>query len=110
MPVTGGLWQLVPFIDGVPLDREKYLREGWRAELLSRFLIGLKQKSRELPYFSPEDRFSIVAYIRMLFSRIEQHAPALMPRVGRAIAFLEREFMGVHDSLRSAFATGITIR
>ena len=102
----GGLWQLVPFVDGLSLDRQRYLHEGWRAGLLSGFLIGLKEKSPGLPYFSPEERFSIVAYIRTLNSQIEQHAPALMPRVGRVIAFLEREFMGVHDALPVGFCHG----
>jgi homoserine kinase type II len=102
----GGLWQLVPFVDGVSLDRRRYLHEGWRAGLLSRFLIGLKEKSPGLPYFSPEERFSIAAYIRTLLSRIEQYAPALVPRFGRVIAFLEREFMGVHDALPVGFCHG----
>jgi homoserine kinase type II len=102
----GGLWQLVPFIDGVPLDRQRYLYEGWRAQLLSRFLIELGEKSRGLPYFSLEERFSITAYILVLVSRIEKYAPALMPRVGRALAFLKREFLGVHDALPVGFCHG----
>jgi homoserine kinase type II len=102
----GGFWQLVPFIDGVPLDRSRYLHEGWRAEPLSRFLIGLKDKSPGLPYFSPEERFSIAAYILTLLSRIAVHAPALMPRVGRAVAYLEKEFLGIHDALPVRFCHG----
>lgn len=102
----GGWWQLAPFVDGVPLDRERYLHEGWRAGPLSRFLIGLKETSRGLPFFSPEERFSLVRYIRTLLSRIEQHAPALLPRVGPVVAFLEREFMGVHDALPVGFCHG----
>ena len=102
----GGLWQLSPFTDGVPLDRRRYLHEGWRAGLLSQFLIELKEKSRGLPYFSLETQFSITAYIRTLISSIAENAPALMPRVGRALAFLEEEFMGVHDALPVGFCHG----
>jgi len=102
----GGVWQLVPFVDGVPLDRDRYLHEGWRAAHLSRFLIALKEASRGLPFFSVEERFSIAAFIRTLLSRIERHAPALAPRVGPAIAFLEQGFMGIPDSLPAGFCHG----
>jgi homoserine kinase type II len=102
----GGLWQLAPFIDGVPLDRQRYLHEGWRAGLLSRFLLELREKSRGLPYFELEERFSIKAYIFVLVSRIEKHAPALMPRVDLALAFLEKEFLVVHDALPVGFCHG----
>lgn len=97
---------MVSFIDGVPLDRRRYLHEGWRAEPLSGFLIELKDKSRGLPYFSPEERFSIAAYILTLLSEIEGHAPALMPRVGRVLAFLEKGFLGIHDTLPARFCHG----
>ncbi len=102
----GGFWQVVPFVDGVPLDRRRYLHEGWRAEPLSRFLIGLKDKSPGLPYFSPKERFSIAAYAVTLLSRIEGHAPDLVPRVSRAVAFLEKRFLGVHDTLPVRFCHG----
>jgi homoserine kinase type II len=102
----GGLWQLVPFVDDVPLDRRRYLHEVRRARLLSRFLIELKETSGGLPYFSLDERFSITTYIFVLVSRIEKHAPALMPRVGRALAFLEKEFLGVHDALPVGFCHG----
>jgi homoserine kinase type II len=102
----GHLWQLAPFIAGVPLDRGKYLYEGWRAEPLSRFLIDLKEKSRGIPYFPDEERFSIKAYILTLVGRIGEHAPGILPQVGRVLAFLERGFMDVHDRLPTGFCHG----
>jgi len=101
-----GYWQLVPFVPGVPLNRGKYLYESWRAEPLSRFLIDLKEKSAGLPGFSQEGRFSIKEYIRNLLCRIGEHAPGLLPRLGRVIAFLEEDFMGIHDSLPVGFCHG----
>jgi homoserine kinase type II len=47
-----GIWQLAPYVPGIPLDRLTYLYEGWRAEILSRFLIELKEKSLGIPFFS----------------------------------------------------------
>jgi homoserine kinase type II len=104
--VDRGLWQLIPFIHGVPLDRETYLYEGWRAEVLSRFLVELREKSRGIPFFSLEERFSIKSYIRTLVRQIDRHAPELMPRIIPALAILEERFMSVCDSLPVAFCHG----
>jgi hypothetical protein len=68
--VDQGLWQLVPFIHGVPLDRETYLYEGWRADVVSRFLIELREKSRGIPFFpsrtdSPSEITLIHSFARL---------------------------------------------
>ncbi len=104
--VDHGLWQLVPFIHGAPLDRETYLYEGWRADVLSRFLVALREASRGIPFFSLEERFSIKSYIRTLVRQIDKHAPELMPRIIPVLAFLERDFMRVCDGLPAAFCHG----
>jgi homoserine kinase type II len=100
------LWQLAPFVQGVPLDRHTYLHEDWRAEVLSRFLIELGEKSRGIPFYPPEERFSLRDYIEVLVRRIEKHAAELMPRIRPALAFLERDFKGVHDRLPVGFCHG----
>jgi homoserine kinase type II len=104
--VDQGLWQLVPFIHGVPLDRETYLYEGWRADVLSGFLIELRETSRGIPFFSLEDPFSIKNYIHTLVRQIGRHAPDLMPRINPVLAFLEERFMSVCDSLPVGFCHG----
>jgi homoserine kinase type II len=104
--IDRGLWQLVPFIHGVPLDRETYLYEGWRANVLSGFLIELREKSRGIPFFSLKDRFSIKSYIHTLVRQIDRHAPEIMPRILPVLAFLEERFMGLCDSLPVGFCHG----
>ncbi|MGE5790786.1 MAG: phosphotransferase enzyme family protein [Syntrophaceae bacterium] len=104
--VDRGLWQLVPYVHGVPLDRETYLYEGWRADVLSRFLIELREKSRGIPFFSLEETFSIKSYIYALVGQIEKHAPELMPRITPVLAFLEEDFMSACDRLPVAFCHG----
>jgi homoserine kinase type II len=104
--VDRGLWQLVPFIHGTPLDRETYLYEGWRADVLSRFLIELREKSREIPFFSLEDRFSIRDYINALVRQIDKHAPQHMLRIIRVLTFLEKDFLSVCDRLPVGFCHG----
>ena len=67
--VDRGLWQLVPFIHGTPLDRGTYLYEGWRAGVLSRFLVELRETSRAIPFFhwrtdSPSGTTSMPSFAR----------------------------------------------
>ncbi len=101
-----GLWQLAPFVAGVPLDRLTYLYEGWRAEVLSRFLIELREKSCGIPFFSLEEKFSLRDYIYTLLHRIEGHAPEISPKIGQTLAFLEKDFMGAYDRLPDGFCHG----
>ena len=102
----GGLWQLMPFVCGVALDRERYLHEKWRADVLARFLIELHVQSRGLPFFSGKAPFSIKAYIATLVRQIDKHRAGIIPRVRRVAGFLERGFMDLHDSLSVGFCHG----
>ena len=43
-------WQMIPFVRGVTLDREKYMYEKWRGPVLADFLIELRRKSNALPF------------------------------------------------------------
>ena len=102
----GGLWQMAPFVPGVALDRETYLYEKWRAGVLSRFLIELRDRSQGLPFFPGEEPFSLKAYIVTLVRRIERFRADIVPRVRRVSGFLERDFMDLHDSLPAVFCHG----
>lgn len=103
---NGALWQISPFISGIPLDRESYLYEGWRAAPLAHFLIDLHRASEEIPYFSLEETFSLKRYILTLVCQMERHAPSLLPRLRPILAFLEQDFWDVHDRLPIAFCHG----
>jgi len=102
----GGLWQLAPFVRGVALDRERYLHDEWRGDVLAEFLIELRDRSRELPFFSGEAPFSLKKYIQTLVLRVEEHRPDIFPRVRRTLAFLETNFMDVHDEFPLGFNHG----
>ncbi|MBF0569843.1 MAG: phosphotransferase [Candidatus Omnitrophica bacterium] len=100
------LWQVVPFIPGVPLDREKYLYEAWRANVLSGFLLELSEKVNGLAFLSLEKPFSLKAYIYTLLRQIEQRRPEIVGKVHPVVAFLERDFTAAHDTLPLRFCHG----
>jgi homoserine kinase type II len=101
-----GLWQLAPYIPGIPLDRETYLYEGWRADFLARFLIDLHAKSQGIPFFAPGEVFSLKDYIHTLAATIACRAPELSPRLDPVLTFLEQGFMEAHDRLPVGFCHG----
>ena len=52
-------WQLVPYVDGVPLRRPEYVFDQWRGSVLADFLLDLRKASSDLPYFDKKTPFSI---------------------------------------------------
>lgn len=101
-----GLWQMVPFLPGEPLDRSSYLYEGWRAGVLADFLIGLQKSSRDIPFFRYDDMFSIKKYVYTLTAQVQRREPGIFPAVQSVVAFLERDFMRVYDTWPAAFCHG----
>ena len=99
-------WQLVPFSPGISLDRSTYLYEGWRADVLADFLIDLRDKSQGMLFFLKDDVFSIKKYVFTLAERIKTREPGIFPAVESVVAFLERDFMSVYESLPVVFCHG----
>lgn len=105
-PFGESLWQLVPFVTGEVLDRERYLYEGWRARELAAFLFQMKGKAAGLSLLSSEKPFSLKKYIYDLFHQIERHELALLPRIKPVLSFLEERFMPSVESLPLSFCHG----
>ncbi len=101
-----GRWQLVPFCPGVPLDRSTYLYEGWRADVLVKFLADLQVKAKGIPFFSYDAVFSIKAYVHTLTAQIRTREPKIFPAVHVVVTFLERDFMKAYDTLPAGFCHG----
>ncbi len=99
-------WQIMPFIQGVPLDRTTYIYEKWRGRLLAEFLIELRDKSKDIPAFQKNHSFSMKHYIDRLYKQIKHYHPVIAADIHPVVHFLETGFMTVHDSLPVAFCHG----
>ncbi len=99
-------WQLIPFIDGVSLDRPNYVFDKWRGKVLADFLIQLRAKSAGVPNFSTFHSFSIKKYIYTLLVQIKKYEAALFTEIQPIVEFLEKRFMEVHDKFPKAFCHG----
>jgi len=101
-----GLWQLTRFVDGVPLKRPQYVFQRWRGNALASFLIKLNKKSPGIDNVYPVQSFSIKNYIYELIDTISIHESELRISINPMVSFLEKSFMGVHDTLPQGFCHG----
>ena len=101
-----GLWQLTRFVEGVPLKRPEYVFHRWRGIVLADFLIKLNKKSPGIDHVFPMQSFSIIDYIYELIDTIGIHEPELRISINPMVGFLEKSFVGVHDTFPQSFCHG----
>ncbi|PKN51251.1 MAG: hypothetical protein CVU55_12500 [Deltaproteobacteria bacterium HGW-Deltaproteobacteria-13] len=99
-------WQMIPFIQGVPLDREKYMYEKWRGPALAAFLIALRRKSKNMPLDHSLHVFSLKDYIYKLICEINLYDKNIKDEINDIARFLEKDFMPAYEKLPIAFCHG----
>jgi homoserine kinase type II len=99
-------WQLVPYVEGVALNRPEYVFDQWRGRVFADFLVQLKKTSEGIPYFDRKDPFSIKAYVYDMLEKLKRHEPELEKKVKPMLDFLETSFMDIHDRLPISFTHG----
>ena len=93
------LWQLLRFVDGVPLDRPRYIFDAWRGRHIARCLISLRQTSAGFHVPGNRDFFSITDYIADMTEKIARHNPELANPLSPVLTYLKRSFFNIHDTL-----------
>jgi homoserine kinase type II len=101
-----GFWQMIPFVPGVTLDREKYMYEKWRGTALANFLIELRQKSLDLPFYDSRKVFSLKDYVYKLIREINLYNEDIKDEIKHVDAFLKKNFMPAYEKLPVAFCHG----
>ncbi len=115
LPAAGGeyiikfensFWQLVPFVQGVALNREKYMYDKWRGLALAGFLINLSAKTKNLPLWYSGNIFSLRGYVDKLVREINLYNENIKDEINDIASFLENDFMPVYEKLPVAFCHG----
>jgi len=75
--MPGGFWQLVPFCEGIDLNRPGYLEDAWRGEALADFIIAMRSVSDQLIVDQNETAFSLLEYNADFLKRLQRHNPEL---------------------------------
>jgi homoserine kinase type II len=102
----GGLWQLLPFIDGVSLDRPRYVFDEWRGPHMARCLAHLRQATAGFTVPGSRDFFSITDYITDMADSISRHNPELATPLSPILTYLKRSFFNTHDTLPTTLCHG----
>jgi len=101
----GQSWIIRPFIEGIPLDRDSYLSELWRAEAMAGFLIEMHPLARAIvPSSTPS--FSMPLYAEGRMEVWGDRHPKLVEKLTPSFQKLKQRFFGVHDQLPTAFCHG----
>jgi homoserine kinase type II len=99
-------WQMIPFVHGVELDREKYIYDKWRGQALAEFLINLRRKFKSLPFQNQRNVFSLKDYIYKLIREINLYNKDIKDDIKDVSGFLEKDFMPRYEKLPVAFCHG----
>jgi homoserine kinase type II len=99
-------WQIIPFVEGIPLDRTNYLFDSWRGESAAKFLIELKKKSQHISRFEKDKPFSLPSYVHGLKDSIKIHNKDLYKKISPIIDYLNNNFFTIHDQLPIAICHG----
>jgi homoserine kinase type II len=99
-------WQMIPFVRGLPLDREKYMYEKWRGPALADFLIELRRKTSDLSFLNASKTFSLKDYVYKLIHEINLYNKDIKDEIKDVTCFLEKDFMPAYERLPVAFCHG----
>ncbi|HWQ60261.1 MAG TPA: aminoglycoside phosphotransferase family protein [Candidatus Fimivivens sp.] len=107
--LSGKFFQLVPYIDGVPLDRERYFSDDWRGGAAANFLLALRRASTSLrsDEFGPIPApFLLRGYVDELVGKIRRNDAAVLDGVRPVLTHLERDFFPREQTVPTAFCHG----
>ncbi|MCK4767163.1 MAG: phosphotransferase [Desulfobacula sp.] len=99
-------FQLSFFLDSTGIKRPDYLSSSKMGKSFALFLICLSNTSANIESKLSFKPFSIKKYIYKLFSEMKIYNNAVYKKYFPFLAFLEKEFMDVHDKLPVAFCHG----
>ncbi|MCD4718966.1 MAG: aminoglycoside phosphotransferase family protein [Desulfobacula sp.] len=99
-------FQLSRFIDGTVLKRPDYLSSSKMGNSFALFLMGLSKASANIGNNISFEPFSIKKYIYKLFSEMKIYDNSAYKKYLPFLAFLEKEFMEIHDNLPVSFCHG----
>lgn len=109
LEVDGRHVQVVPYIEGKPLNRERYLGDDWRGIAAAEFLIAMRRASASLhpdetgPIPGP---FLLREYIALLVEKIGRNEPVLHTEIGPVLSHLASAFFPSEHSVPTAFCHG----
>lgn len=104
----GRYFQVIPYVPGVPLDRESYLEEGWRGPAMAGFLLRMRRaaKRSDLDRRPESEPFFLRGYVRDIAMKMGTHDGETLSAVRPALDFLESGYFAREGDLPVSFCHG----
>lgn len=97
-------WLLSHFIENKKLNREKYLDEAWRGQVMADFIIKLNKASTI--FKSNEEIFSLPKYIQKIKKDMTIFHPQEKEKLKNIFEYLEKNFFPIYANLKIKFCHG----
>jgi homoserine kinase type II len=101
-------FQVVPYVLGIPLDREAYLDESWRGRVMAEFLLRMRLAAGEagLDERPEAESFSLRDYVFGVVATMERYDPETFAVVRPIFAYLESGYFAREGELSVSFCHG----
>lgn len=103
---SGRLCMLRPHVEGVPLNRDTWRKEPWRAEAAARFLIKLKSAAGTSLVTGPPSGAPLSDYIRQRTETFRHHRPDMADALAPVFQGLEKKLFPILGTLPTALCHG----
>jgi len=99
-------WQIIPYIDGIDLDRPRYIFDSWRGIKSAEFLIDLWKKTKGLSFLKEMGIFSLKSFVLEMIEIMKRFNKRQYKQLGSVISFLKEDFFKEYDSISQCFSHG----
>ena len=99
-------WQVRPYVEGTSLPRPSYILDRWRGKACADFLLDLRDKARDIPFFDQARPFSMTRFIDEMSDTMKRYNPEVREGLGPAFDFVEQEFADLEGAFPIVFCHG----
>ncbi len=103
---SGKLCMVRPHSTGIPLQRDKWLTEEWRADALAGFIINLQRTAQNIRIPENGNPFAIIDFVKRRTETLSRHRPEISESLFPVYTSLERNLFPALCSLPAAFCHG----
>jgi len=102
-----GYWQIMPYIDGIALERSSYLEDEWRGKVFAKFLQSLHSIDISIVNkLGFRHVFSLKDYVLVIAADVKRYHPYIYHRLVKTLSFLEKSFFANELQLKVSFSHG----
>ena len=99
-------WQLIPFIEGVSLNRPHHVKDHWRGKTSATFLIDFWKKTDTIKIPTSLCQFSLKDYVLKMSETMKTYHPERHGQLLSVLNWLRNDFFSIYESIPKRFCHG----